>query len=406
MAKYDYLIIGGGIAGVTAAETIRENDKDASIAIFSGEPHPLYSRVLLPSYLKRRISREQVFLRTVDDFTKKRIDLRLEQKVTGIDVNRKEIVLGSATAGYDKLLIASGGKVTAWGTEEEQRFLYRLQTIDDADRIAQALGTLTRPVVVGASFISLELLEIFTASGITPQLLARDTHFFQQFLDPAGGEILYNNFYSHGIAVQFNDEISEILVRGDSLLLNTKGLRRIECDSIAVGIGVERSIGFLKGSGIPIGERGVITNEFLETGKEGVYAAGDIAEFYDTLQEKHHVEGNWTNAFLHGKRAGLNMVGKREVFQAVSSYSITNFGYHITVLGDTMGIEDTIIRSDPARARYERLFLKDGRIVGAALINQFQDKSHVTKLIVSRVSVEQYRNALRDVAFDIRTVGI
>lgn len=406
MAKYDYLIIGGGIAGVTAAETIREHAKDASIGIFSDEPHSLYSRVLLPSYLKRRISREQVFLRTVDDFTKKRIDLRLGQEVKFVDVNRKEIGVGGATVGYDKLLVASGGKAAAWGSEEEQRFLYRLQTIDDADRIARACATLKRPVVIGSSFIGLEFLEIFSACGITPQLLTRDTHVFQQFFDPAGGEILFNNFYSHGIAMQFNDEISEMVVRGDSLILNTKGLRRIECDGVALGIGVERSIEFLKSSGLPLGDRGVKTNEFLETEKEGVYAAGDVAEFYDLVREKHHVEGNWTNAFLQGKRAGLNMLGMRGAFQSVSSYSISNFGYQITVLGDCTDSGDTVIRADPASARYERLFLKNGRIVGAALINQFQDKPHITRLIMSRTPVEPYRDAFRSAAFDIRNIGI
>lgn len=406
MLKYDYLIIGGGVAGVTAAETIREESPSSTIAIFSDEKYPLYSRVLLPSYLKKRLGREKLFLRTIDDFNKKRIDLRLEEKVLYVDAKRREVGFSNnIILGFDKLLIASGGKVALQDFPEDH-YTYRLQTLEDADRLFQNLDNIRDPLVVGASFISLEFLEIFWVNKIVPKLLVRDSHFFNRILDEQGGELLRLNFERHGIILQFNDEVKEIKKKDASLFVYTKGLREIECDALALGVGIERNIDFLRGSGIELGVEGVKVNEFLETNDPIIFAAGDIAEFYDTVLGKYRLAGNWTNAFLHGKRAGLNMAGKRESFKNVTGYSITNLGFQITALGDCGEGAETLMRIDTIRNQYERFFLRDGVLVGAAFINRFQDKPHIAKLIETKTLMETYRDQLRDFEFDIKDIPV
>lgn len=407
MTKYDYLIIGGGIAGVTAAETIREKDASATIGILSNEPHLLYSRVLLPHYLKKRIRREQLFLRKADDFTKNKIDLRLGESISAVDPGRHEVMLGSeALLGYGKLLIASGGRAVQWGKEEDQEFIYRLQTLDDADRLHAALADIKTPLVIGGSFISLEFLEIFVLNGTPPILLFRDAHFFGKLLDDGGGDILRNNFERHGIRVQSGDAVKEIVTRVGQRKVFTQALHEIPFDAIALGVGIERNMKFLQGSGITMGEKGVRTDEFLKTNKGDVFSAGDVAEFYDVLSGRHRALGNWTNAFLQGKCAALNMLGREETFRSVSAYSITNLGFQITALGDHEGHEETIVRANLAKDQYERFFLKGGVLKGAVLINSFQDKPHLTRLIEQVVNIEHYRQKLQDFAFDIREISV
>lgn len=408
-SEYDYLIIGGGIAGITAAETVRENDSDATIAILCDEAYPLYSRVLLPSYLKNRIPRQKLFLRTVEDFTEKRMDLRLEERVLSLDPEAHTVQLDNhSTLSYKKLLIASGGRVIKWGNPEEARFLYRLQTLEDADRLFQNIGGIAHPIILGSSFIALEFLEIFVVHKITPTLIFRDSHYFSSLLDTVGGEFMKNNLEAHGVRIISGDSIDKISTHENILEVDTLMKRKIECDALAVGIGIDRNVEFIEGSGIELGKKGIRTNEFFETNKVDVYAAGDVAEFFDLSHGIHRSVGNWTNAFLHGKQAGFNMMGKRHPFQNVSGYSITNLGLQFTALGDCTQNDDTIVRVYRAghTLHYERLFLKGGALAGAVLINQFQDKPHLTALIETKTPLEGYREKLQDSAFDVRTIEV
>lgn len=405
--KYDYLIIGGGIAGVTAAETIRDKDHTASIAIISREPYVLYSRVLLPNFLKKRVDRDRLFLRKGEDFTNKRIDIFLGEEAAFVDVRQRQVGLSNhAVLGYQKLLIASGGKVEKWGPDEYQNFIFRLHTIDDADKLRGAITSIQNPLVVGGSFISLEFLEIFVVNGITPTLLVRDPYFFGRFLDPAGGQMLSDNFERHGIMTQFGDSISEIYEHEKKFKVLTQGLRRLDCDSFAVGIGLERNTDFWKGFDLTVGKGGILTNEYLETSQEGIFAAGDSAEFYDVIAGRNRVLGNWTNAFLQGKVAGLNMMGERAAFKTVSGYSIMNLGFHITLLGDYEDFTNTAVRHDKVHKKYERFFLNDGVLKGAAIINGFEDKSQIAKLIEAKIPLGEYENRLSDFTFDIRSIPV
>lgn len=382
MRRYDYLIIGGGIAGVTAAETIREQDPIGSIGIFSDEPHMLYSRVLLPSYLKKKIPREKVFLRTQRDFEERRIEFHANAEVVSVDSSKKNAALADGCAlSYKKLLIASGGKAKPWENQKWQTCVYRLQTLDDADRLFHALPGVRRPLAVGGSFITLEFLEIFALNGIAPRLLLRDPHFFWPLIEKQGAELLHENFKKHGVDAECNDAIADISQKKEAMRIMTQKQKTLVCDSIALGIGLDRNREFLQESGIELGGAGVLTNEFFETNQEDIYAAGDIAEFFDVITGAHRCVGNWTNAFLQGKHAGLNMAGQRNPFKNVSSYSITNFGFQISAVGDCDYADKTIVRVNHEKNEYERLFLRKNALTGAFLINRFHERKRLIKLI-------------------------
>lgn len=404
--KYDYLIIGGGIAGVTAAETIREINPGAAIGIVSDESSALYSRVLIPSYLKHRITRDQLFLRRAEDFIKKSIDFHFPQIVSAVDTRAKTVHLDQgAVFGYQKLLIASGGKIKPWGSEEDQPLIYRMQTLEDTDRLHTMLPSIQRPLVIGSSFISLEFLEVFFLNRIAPTLMSRDDYFFMRMLDAKGGELMQANFDRHGIRFYFQDSIRELNIKEKKVFAVTERLFEIPCDAIGVGIGLDPNVEFLKNSGIDLGEKGIKADEFLRTSAADVFVAGDVAEYFDVIQGKHIITGNWTNAFLQGKRAGLNMAGITEPYRNVPAYSITNLGLQITALGDCGKDAETVTRSGLAENQYERFFLRDGVLAGAVLINRFQDKPHLARLIEKKVPVGPYKSKLQDMTFDVREIA-
>jgi len=407
MRRYDYLIIGGGIAGTSSAEAIRAGDEQGTIAMVSAEPHLVYSRVLLPSYLKKKIPRERIFLRTRQDFEKKRIDVLQNQEVMRVKSETREVMLADGEEiTYRKLLIASGGRPVPWGNETEQGFVRRLQTLDDADGLSAALPNTHEPLVIGSSFIALEFLEIFHASGIRPRLIARSPHLFPSMLDEKGGALLADNIAAHGIPMHFDDTLITIRKEENALAVTTARGASFSTDTLAIGIGIERAIGFLEHSGITLGKRGVLTNEFLETNVPGVFAAGDVAEVYHAPADKHRTLGNWANAVAQGTRAGANMAGAHEPFNAVAAYSITNFGMQITTVGECDDTLENIARQDMPLKRYGRFFIRGNALAGVALINGSADRAHLMALIKQKTPIEQYRTQLADSSFDIRTIPL
>ncbi|MFY9463010.1 MAG: NAD(P)/FAD-dependent oxidoreductase [Candidatus Sungiibacteriota bacterium] len=406
-AYYDYFIIGGGIAGVTAAETIRSRDADGSIAILSDEVHPLYSRVLLPAYLKGRIARDRIFLRIVDDYAAKKIDFYPDTEVVAVDVSGHIVkTADNRIFHFGKLLIASGGKVKRWEHDEAASpHSYRLQTIDDADRLVRDMSGIRVPLVIGASFIALELIEIFLHHKIIPQVMSEASGFFGAFADTEGSGILEQNFKRLGVSCVFDQKIVGCHKSGEEYAITMVGGDTLRTDAFAVGIGIERSRDFLSGSGITLGRRGVKVNEYLESDMIGIYSAGDIAEYYDVVSDEYRTAGNWTNAILQGTRAGLNMTGERLAFTHIPSYGITNCGMQIVMIGECGGEGmSAITRSGGSGVEYERLFTRRGIIVGAFLINRFQDRTLVTDLISRRVDVSAYEYQLHDMAFDINVI--
>ena len=424
MAPYEYLILGGGIAGVSAAESIRARYARGRIGIISDEPHLLYSRVLLPSYLKRRVERNRLFLRTADDFSEKGIDLWLGQEAVGLDVEARSVLLKSGNRiSFENLLITTGGTPNVWGEEKDAQWVYRLQTLDDADRLHNDLGHITRPVVIGSSFIALEFLEICLSASIQPTLLAKDPHFFAHLIDSQGGELFEENFKTHDVAMIFQDTAVRMSVslaslsshseytdvkndQGLPFIIETQEKEKIAADAVMVGIGLNRTKGFLKDAGIQWGEKGILTNEFFETNLKGIFAAGDVAEFYDVIRESHHVDGNWTSAFLQGRHAGLVMAGDKKLYKNVSAYSITNLGFQITALGDVTSAAEAIVRIDFAKKQYERFFVHDGVLQGAVLVNHFSDKPHLARLIETRTPIAAHTKKLEDMSFDVQKIEV
>ncbi|MEK7541279.1 MAG: FAD/NAD(P)-binding oxidoreductase [Patescibacteria group bacterium] len=405
MKTYEYLIIGGGIAGITAAETIRASVAGARIGILSSEQHLPYSRVLLPSYLKKRIGRPQIFLRTEEDLSRARIDFMRGSTAASVDTaGRRVICRDAGEIAYGKLLIAAGGRANHWPHGEEGARIFRLQTLDDADRLYAALDTIRTPVVIGSSFIALEFIETFLQRGIVPRVLAREEHFFHDMIDRDGAAILHENMASRGVSLLLGDEALALEKAGAALRIARYRSGALEADAVAVGIGITRNTDFLAGSGIVCSGGGVQTDAFLETNVPGVYAAGDIAAYFDPIAGRHRLVGNWTNAVLQGACAGRNMAGSRERFSAVPAYSITNLGLQITALGECDGALETISRVDRTARRYERFFLRDGVLAGAFLINWFSDKPRLAELISRRAVVALYAERLRNMSFDIREI--
>ena len=412
MERYDYLIVGGGVAGVTAAEVIREGDPHGSIAVISREPHLLYSRVLLPHFVKGLIRREQLFLRTAEDYRAKNIRLHLGRDAAGLDAAGRRIRLaGGEEILFGNLLIATGGRPRPLGiADEEIAGVSRFQTIEDAERMRERLPSSTRAVVVGGGFIALEYLDILSRAGIPSALLVAEPHFFSRFVDAAGGAFLHEHFRRNGIdPIVTNDELAEI--RGSAALvgIRTRRGQTIGCDFLGVGIGLSRNVSGLAESGIALTPRGVAVNEFLETAVPGIFAAGDIADVLDDQSGRRVLGGTWGNAVLQGRVAARNMgvrSGDAEPYRTATAYAIRCLGVYIACIGaagEAPGV-DAVSRIGRGREWYERFFFRGDRLVGAVLINRPESQRAASMLIGEGVPLGAARARFAEEAFDIASV--
>ncbi len=403
---YDYLIIGGGIAGTTAAEAIRKLDGDGAIAILEDEGHLLYSRVFLPAYARGELELGKVMLRTLKDYERQNIDLYVSERALKIDFVRREVAAASGkTFFYNKLLIASGGRVQPWEFEREfgDRIL-RLQTLEDARRI-RALAAerkITKAVVVGGGFIALEFLNIFRKYGAELTVLLRSDYFWKGHVDEKGREFFQEFFSRNAVAQLSRDEVQELRRVGNEIQVMTRNGKKLHCDYLAAGLGLksnnELALGSLETAS------GIRVNEFLEArGSQGVWAAGDAIEYFDKFSGRFRTAGNWTHGFMTGHIAGENMVGARKIFSAPSTYSIKALDSVLTFVGDVeeAAAQESISRYLPAERKYSRFFLKEGRLIGAVLFNTYQLKPLLSKLIESGKDISGKRRLLSDVRGDL-----
>lgn len=379
---------------------MRKNDSAAKIAILEDEKHLLYSRVFLPRFAMGEIGLDKVMLRTLNDYEKNNIDIFLSERVVKIDFEKKTADTDSGkNFSYKKLLIASGGRAEEWqfsdGIKDK---VYRLQTLDDALGLKSLFEQKPhgKVLVVGGGLITLEFLNIFSKYGWEITLLMRERFFWNGLVEERGGELFNKIFLRGKINVIAGDEVHAIKAEENILAVRTKGSKILHADAIAVGVGLKRNLEFARGLSTA---SGIKVDNYLKAG-DGVWAAGDVAEYVDPFSGKSKTIGNWTHAFLTGRIAGINMAGSPakagdEEFRSTASYSTEVLGAVITIIGEIALPEaETFVSLDEVSDKYSRFFLKNGRLIGAFLVNSQQIKPFAAKLIESEKNVSGRENLL------------
>ncbi len=396
-----YVIIGNGAAGTTCAETLRKNDPNCEIMLLTDEPYPLYNRVALPRYLKGIVRQEKVFMRTVEQHAEKNIQLLLESVVRSVDAEGNTVLLEDGRElPYDALLVASGGwpnRLPCPGGDHPA--VFNFQTMDDTRSIIDEATEGKHAVVVGGSFIAYELAEGFAMRGLHTTWLMRSRPFLRRTLDAEAGAIVDALASEHHVDIIYNEEAAEIVPKDGMIgrVITTSG-RELLADVVGVGVGLTLNTGFLHGTGVEV-RKGVVADEYLRTSVPNIYTAGDVAEFYDVMIEKHNLMGTWDNALSHGKTAAVNMAGGQEVYHEVPTYTSPLFNSNIAVMGVTHENRpdlETVTRASLDHLEYKKLFFLEDRLVGAVTIGRPRGRKRMLAMMHSGERVEGSREALLD----------
>lgn len=377
MRRYEYLILGAGLAGATAAETLRQHDLNAAIGLVGDEPHLPYYRPRLPGYVAGRISRATALDRSPRWAERLRLDTFLGTAAVRLDAQRRSVTLADGLRlGYGALLIASGARPRLLGVPGEALpGVHRLWSLADADGILADLPGAQRAVTIGGGFIGAELTESFLERGLSVSYLIRGPRWFHPYVDEAAGQMVLDELRDSGVDVRLGAEVEE-LVAGDGASGRVAAVRLtdgtlVPADLVTCSLGARFALGFLHGSGIALG-RGVLTNEWLETNLPSVWAAGDVADVFNPRVGAHVKLHNTFSAGVQGRMAALGMLGRREQLLRVPQYGFRLFGLFFTFVGvqnsEAPELESWALH-DPAERSYLRLFMHGGRFVGGLLVN-------------------------------------
>jgi apoptosis-inducing factor 3 len=361
-------IIGGGAAGLAAADRLRREGYPGGITMISADAAPPYDRPnLSKDFLMGTAPAEWMPLRSADDYSARKIELLLNSRVRSLDLKQRNVQLESGQkVAFDALLLATGAEPVRLDipTTGGARLLY-LRSFADSQIIVAAAESAKRAVVLGASFIGLEVAASLRHRGIDVHVVGLEHTLFERVLGVKLGMLVREVHESHGVTFHLGTSIAKV----DGGRVTLKDGSSIEADFVVVGVGVRPAIALAEQAGLAI-DRGVRVNEYLETSATGIFAAGDIARWPDPhTGERIRVE-HWVVAERQGQVAALNILGIRQVFDAVPFFWSQHYDMTINYVGhaeswDAIDIDGSLNSHDCA-VTYRR----DGRIMAVASISR------------------------------------
>ena len=398
------VIVGNGIAGVTAARHVRKADPGARITLVSDETPTPFSRTALMYVYMGVLTRSHTYLYEDRFWAESRIE-RIHDRALGLDPARRSLALrdGGGLA-YDRLLVATGSVpfLPDWpGADlDVVQGLYHLR---DLDRMEASTRGVERAVVVGGGLIGVELAEMLRTRGVAVVFLVREDRYFPRVFSPTESALVADEIRRHGVDLRLGSEV--VRVEGTDrveAVVTTDG-ERVEAGFVGVGTGVRANVGWLDGA-VEVGRQGVLVDPELRTSAGGVWAAGDCAELRDPPPGTRARDPIWYAARRQGATAGLGMAGQpRPYAPGVYFNSAKFFDLEWQVYGATSADGEDWEWSDGRRSL--RLRHAGGVVRGVNALGVRMRAEDCTRWIAERWTLERALGALESARFDAELSG-
>lgn len=367
-APQSVVIVGGGAAGSAAAEALRRAGYEGTLTMFSADADPPCDRPNLSKYyLDGSAPEDWIPLREPAFYAEQRIDLRLNTRVNGIDPARREITLADGSRhGYDALLLATGATPVhlPLSGAELPRVRY-LRTWDDARQLVAAASTAKRAVVIGASFIGLEVAASLRKRGLEVDVIGRETVLMERVLGKEMGAFLKQLHELHGVRFHLGVTPASI----DSSGVQLSDGQSIPADLVVIGVGVRPALELAEQAGLAT-DKGVVVDEYLQTSAPGIWAAGDIVRWPDPHSGSAIRVEHWVVAQRLGQVAAHNMLGQRERFEMVPFFWTEQFDFGLAYVGHAEGFDEVVIDGDLPARDCRISYRQGGRELAAAFVHR------------------------------------
>ncbi|PJG57033.1 pyridine nucleotide-disulfide oxidoreductase [Bradyrhizobium forestalis] len=361
-----FVIVGGGAAGFAAAETLRREGFAGAITMLSNDgAMPVDRPNLSKDYLAGNAPEDWLPLRPEDYYRDAGIDLRLNTHVSAIDPKSRSVTLGNGDKlPFDRLLLAPGAepaKLQIPGAD--QPHVRTLRSVADSRAIIAAAGSAKRALVIGASFIGLEVAASLRARKLEVHVVAPEERPMQKVLGAEMGDFVRSLHEENGVVFHLKDTVEKL--EGTRATLKSGAV--IEADLVVVGIGVKPRLALAEQAGL-VADRGVSVSEYLETSVAGIFAAGDIARWPDPHSRQTIRVEHWVVAERQGQTAARNMLGRRERFDAVPFFWSQHYDVPINYVGHAESFDDIAIDGSISGKDCLLKYRRAGRVLAVASI--------------------------------------
>lgn len=397
-----YVIIGASAAGMSAARAIRKYDPDSNIRIISEESGAPYSRIFLPKLITGEVKLADILIRPEEQIKRLRIKLIKGVAVNTIHSEIKTLRMNNgARIKYDKLLIAAGAspklpQIKGVGLPG----VFGFRNLQDAGEIRTRVKHCQRVVIIGGGLVSLKAAEALNHFDLDVHIVVRSPQLLSQMLDQQSAQWVLQKILAQGITVHFGLDVVAISGKNNVEGVVLDNGRKISCQMVIVGKGVQSNLTFLKGSNLKT-DKGILVDRHQRSNRADIYAAGDIAQTPDFFKADHTIKALWPNAVQQGKIAGMNMAGKEIANPDEINANIVNlFGLNLASCGliKKINADDDEMVFQNANI-FRRLVFHNNVVVGAVLLGEVHHIGILRALILSKKNVLNKSNLLMDRSF-------
>lgn len=398
MEKYKYVIVGNGIAGLRAADTIRLHDKENQILIVSEEPYLSYSRPLISYLIGGETTQDKMYYHDKDWYDKRNIKLMLGQPVVKYMPIENKLALSDGTEiAYEKLLIATGGKTQIPDTPGANlpgvfTFTHLGPTLEIMDMIKK--GKVKRAVVVGGGLVGLKACQGLVDAGVDVTCVIASGQIMSQLLDETAASIVKRRLDRKGIRIILNTSVTAITGNGKVEGVVLESGDEHETDIVVLAKGVAPDLKFVKGTEIKCGS-GIVVDKHMRTNIPNVWAAGDCTETYEESFGRSTTNLVWPRASEQGQVAGLNMVGIPKEYRGwfwMNSFQF--YGLSCISIGDvrpTGGTHEVMISQNIKEGLYRKVVIQNDRIAGALFVGKIATIGTINGLVKKQITIKGHK---------------
>lgn len=407
MESTQYLLIGGGLASSQAAKELRRRDSAATITLVADEPYVPYDRPpLSKEFLRGEKNQDQLFFDTPGALRDQGISLALGTSVQRLEPGEKVVTLSDGrTIRFQKALIATGGRplrLSIPGADLPEGVHY-LRTLPDALAIAARAQKGHKAVIIGAGFIGLEVSASLTQLGVHTTVIEAREHIWPRFVDHSLAERVQNYCARKGVIFRTGDTVVELLRRDDGLVARLKSGDSLACDFVAIGVGIVPNVTLGQQAGLTI-QNGIVVNEYLTTSDPDIYAAGDVANYFDPLFGKQRRVEHWGHAEYCGQLAAQNMAGAHTPYDLLTYVWSDIFDLHLEFAGDESEHDQIVIRTLDEQSFFV-FYLKQHALRAYFAVNgSAKDFPTLQRLIRSKRDLSGKESHLQDPAASLKSL--